>query len=148
MAESNKKHRAREYALQLLYMWEFHKTLNHFGIEVFWKEAGEPEGVRKYTENMVKSVTENLDTIDDIIRRSAVNWRLERMPLIDRNILRLATWELLEVPETPMKVVMDEFIELAKKYGSEDSPAFINGILDQIGSLLRPSSYKRSNKKA
>jgi N utilization substance protein B len=77
-----------------------------------------------------------------MIRKASLNWRIDRMATVDRNILRLATFELMEVTDTPMKVVLNEAIELSKRYGSEDSSAFVNGVLDKIGSTLRPGQKK------
>ena len=85
-----------------------------------------------YAQDLVRGTVENLDKIDEMIRAQADNWRLERMPAVDRNILRLAIYEMLHERETPKLVVMDEAIELAKKFGSEQSGRFVNGLLDGL----------------
>ena len=85
-----------------------------------------------YAQDLVRGTIENQEKIDDMIRAQADNWRLERMPAVDRNILRLAIFEMLHERETPKLVVMDEAIELAKKFGSEQSGRFVNGLLDGL----------------
>lgn len=137
------RRRARECALQLLYMWEFHRALGHAGTEAFWGDRPQEEtATRDFATTLVEGVVRRLEEVDELIRKASLNWRIDRMATVDRNILRLATFELMEVADTPMKVVLNEAIELSKRYGSEDSSAFVNGVLDKIGSLLRPGQKK------
>jgi len=140
------RRRARECALQLLYMWEFHKQYNDFSTEDFWAENREDDATREFAEAIVKGVIENLEEIDNIIKSASLNWRIDRMAIVDRNILRIATWELMRVLDTPLKVVLNEAIELGKKFGSEDSSAFVNGVLDKVGSLVRKEQVMRNGK--
>jgi transcription antitermination factor NusB len=86
----------------------------------------------RYAQDLVKGTVDHREEIDELIRSQADNWRLERMPAVDRNILRLAVFELLYEMETPKLVVVDEAIELAKKFGSEQSGRFVNGLLDGL----------------
>ena len=86
----------------------------------------------EYAQMLVRGAVENRERIDDLIRGQADNWRLERMPPVDRNILRLAVYEMLHERDTPKLVVLDEAIELAKKFGSEQSGRFVNGLLDGL----------------
>lgn len=86
----------------------------------------------EYAQALVRGTVENQERIDELIRSQADNWRLERMPAVDRNILRLAVFEMLHERETPKLVVLDEAIELAKKFGSEQSGRFVNGLLDGL----------------
>lgn len=86
----------------------------------------------EYAQQLVRGTVENQERIDGLIRGQADNWRLERMPAVDRNILRLAVYEMLHERETPKLVVLDEAIELAKKFGSEQSGRFVNGLLDGL----------------
>lgn len=86
----------------------------------------------RYARDLVQGTVDNLGQIDDLIRSQADNWRLERMPAVDRNILRLAVYEMLYETDTPKLVVVDEAIELAKKFGSEQSGRFVNGLLDGL----------------
>ncbi len=85
-----------------------------------------------YAQTLVRGTLSNLEEIDDLIRGQAEHWRLERMPAVDRNILRLAIFEFLYEADVPKLVVMDEAIELAKKFGSKDSSRFVNGLLDGL----------------
>ena len=86
----------------------------------------------EYAQMLVRGTVDNRERIDDLIRGQADNWRLERMPPVDRNILRLAVFEMLHERDTPKLVVLDEAIELAKKFGSEQSGRFVNGLLDGL----------------
>ena len=86
----------------------------------------------EYAQELVRGTLDNRDRIDELIRGQADNWRLERMPAVDRNILRLAVYEMLHEQDTPKLVVLDEAIELAKKFGSEQSGRFVNGLLDGL----------------
>jgi transcription antitermination protein NusB len=86
----------------------------------------------EYAQQLVRGTVDNQEQIDGLIRGQADNWRLERMPAVDRNILRLAVYEMLHERETPKLVVLDEAIELAKKFGSEQSGRFVNGLLDGL----------------
>ncbi len=105
-------------------------------INQFWRETpGDPEG-REYAERMVRGVAEGLAKIDGIIRKASTNWRLERMARVDRNVLRLGAWELAQITDVPRAVILDEAVELAKRFGSEDSGAFVNGVLDRIATDL------------
>lgn len=103
--------------------------------------AERPEALAEsfdYAERLVRGTLEHRDELDALIREQAENWRLERMPAVDRNILRLAVYEMLFEEEVPKLVVLDEAIELAKKYGSERSGPFVNGLLD---GLLKSHSF-------
>jgi N utilization substance protein B len=101
--------------------------------EHFWEgqlEADAP--TRAFAERLVSGVTQERPRLDRAIVDQARNWRLERMAVVDRNVLRLAVWELLFDPETPAPVVIDEAVEVARRYGSEQSASFINGVLDAV----------------
>ncbi len=92
-----------------------------------------------YARRLVEGTLDNLSAIDALIRRHAENWRLERMPAIDRNILRLAIYEMLHEAEVPRVVIVDEAIELAKKFGAENSGRFVNGLLDGVLQARTPA---------
>jgi N utilization substance protein B len=98
----------------------------------FTKRRKRIEEAFEYAQQLVRGTVDNQDHIDGLIRGQADNWRLERMPAVDRNILRLAVYEMLHERETPKLVVLDEAIELAKKFGSEQSGRFVNGLLDGL----------------
>jgi len=91
-----------------------------------------PEGIRDFTKRLVAGTLEHRDALDDMISRQADHWRLMRMPIVDRNILRMALFELLHEPETPRPVVIDEALEIAKRFSTPRSSQFINGILDGV----------------
>ncbi len=137
------RRKARECALQLLYDLEFNVvqegSATAKALGDYWKSFPETghinDEVREFAEMLVNGVRDNDDEIDGFIQTASTNWKLERMAIVDRNILRIATFELRHLEEIPPKVSLNEAIEIAKRYGSEDSSSFINGILDKISSL-------------
>jgi transcription antitermination protein NusB len=105
-------------------------------IAAYWREVpGDVEG-RAYADALVRQVAAARETIDERIRAASKNWRLERMSRVDRNILRLGVQELAAHPDVPRAVVIDEAVELAKRYGAEGSSVFVNGVLDRIAEEL------------
>ncbi len=135
-----KRTRARERAVQALYQIDVAATDLDEALSRFWKsfEPVERE-VMELAEGLVRGVARERRGIDDAIEAVSMHWRLDRMARVDRSVLRLAVHELLHRPEVPVKVVINEAIELGKKYGSESSGAFINGVLDKIASGLPPA---------
>jgi N utilization substance protein B len=126
----------REAALQMLFAVEAGGSSAPRVVATFWRETpGDPEG-RAYADEVVLGVAEDLAAVDEAIRKASTNWRLERMARVDRNVLRLGAWELMSRPEVPRAVILDEAVELAKRYGSEESGAFVNGVLDRIAENL------------
>ncbi len=126
----------REAALQMIFALDGSGGSAERVINQFWRETpGDPEG-REYAERMVRGVAEGLEKIDATIRKASTNWRIERMARVDRNVLRLGAWELAQVDDTPRAVILDEAVELAKRFGSEDSGSFVNGVLDRIATDL------------
>lgn len=98
----------------------------------FWEGLEAPEPVRSFAEKLVMGTFNESDRLNEEIGASAEHWRMDRMATVDRNVLRMAAWEMLFDRETPPAVIIDEAIEIARKFGSEDSGGFINGILDSI----------------
>jgi N utilization substance protein B len=147
---AGKRRTAREMAVRMLYQVDLGgsplpQVFHAFDLAEFWtkpakkRTAEEDTQRRKSAEEafehaceLVRGTVERRAEIDELIRRQADNWRLERMPPVDRNILRLAVYEMLCETDVPKLVVMDEAIELAKRYGSENSGRFINGLLDGL----------------
>ena len=129
-----KRRRAREYALQILFQLELAGTeLNDDLLKAFWKGINhEPDDLKEFTQIIVHETLANLDKIDETIKKAAKNWSLERMAAIDRNILRAATYELSFREDIPASVTINEALEIAKKFSTEESASFINGILDRI----------------
>jgi N utilization substance protein B len=105
-------------------------------ITLFWRNfEADPEG-RQYADDIVRGIAETMPELDVKIRGAATNWRIERMTRVDRNLLRLGTWELAHRPDVPRAVILDEAVELAKLYGTEESSAFINGVLAKVADGL------------
>ena len=124
---------AREFAVQFLYQSETEKLFYFSGshFSAFCENFNIPLKIAKISEVKCRGVLDNLEQVDAIIVEHSKNWKLARMAATDRSVLRLATWEYLE-KSAPPKVIINEAIDLAKKYGTEHSGAFVNGILDAI----------------
>ncbi len=137
-----KRTRARERALQALYQIDVAAEGIDEALGRFWKsfEPVERE-VMELAEALVRGVAEHRRAIDAEIEGASANWRLDRMAKVDRNVLRLATYELLKT-DVPVKVAINEAIELGKKYGSESTGAFVNGVLDRVAAEL-PAERRR-----
>jgi N utilization substance protein B len=101
-------------------------------LRTFWQMNEHPEKVRRFAEHLFEGTTERLKEIDRIIQRHAKNWRLARMAAVDRNIMRIAVFEFLSPGGTPETVVINEALEIAKKFSTQESAQFVNGILDSI----------------
>jgi transcription antitermination protein NusB len=124
--------RAREVAFQLLYQRDLNPRVSQADAEQFVQERLRDPGLREFCRRLYEGALSAAETVDLRITEAAQNWRLTRMAVVDRNILRLGAYELLFVPETPPGVVLNEAIELARRFGSANSPAFVNGVLDRI----------------
>ena len=131
------RHHAREAALQMLYQWEVGHAPMPEVLQTFWLHDEPParglsDDHRRFAETLASGVTEHVAAIDPVISEAAEHWRLERMHVMDRLILRLAVYEFLHEPETPGRVVINEALELARTFSADDSVRFINGLLDAI----------------
>lgn len=123
---------AREAALQMLYAADLAQHTAETLLKDFWREfPGDAEG-RSYADSAVRGVLAERPQLDQRVISASANWRLERMSPIARNVLRLGTWELLNHPEIPRAVIIDESVEIAKRYGGQESGGFVNGVLDRI----------------
>ncbi|MBI5873734.1 MAG: transcription antitermination factor NusB [Candidatus Omnitrophica bacterium] len=130
-----KRTKARELALQLLYQSDVSNVDVSDLIDTFFNmeaNANEERSVRDFAVNLARNVRKNLLSLDAEITKFATNWQLDRMAMVDRNILRMASFELLFCDDIPPKVAINEAVELAKKYGDLESGKFVNGILDKI----------------
>ncbi len=125
----------REAALQMLYSLESGGSIERVMMHYWRLTPGDPEG-REYADGLAQGVANELARLDDMVRKASVNWRLERMARVDRNILRIGAWELLHSRDVPRAVIIDEGVELAKLFGTEDSSSFVNGVLDRIAEDL------------
>jgi N utilization substance protein B len=123
---------ARECALQMMYQWDLRRDDPRTMAATYWEVHAHDADVCEFAERLVLATVEHLESIDSLIERHARRWRLERMETVDRNVLRVAVQELLHEQETPPAVVIDEAIEIARRYSTPDSPQFINGLLDSI----------------
>ena len=123
---------SRILALQMLYQAETTKTPIRRVQELFWQTNDVQETVKGFANLLTEGTTEHLATIDSAIQSAATHWKINRMPVVDRCLLRSTTYELLYLIDIPPAVSINEAIELAKKYSTEDSPQFINAILDKI----------------
>lgn len=130
-----KRTQARECALQVLYQIDIMHDEWQVSLENFWQAHAEDdiaEEVKQFTKDLVKGVVAHLEHIDKKIAEYATNWELKRMAVVDRNVLRLAGYELLYLSDIPPKVSINEGVELAKKFSSPNAGKFVNGILDKI----------------
>ena len=132
------RHRSRQRALQVLYLWDLRKQKIDEAISSFYDTLASEEDENpqraphdEFMEKLVRGASEKALDIDKRITGKSEHWRLERMPAVDRNILRLAVYEMSEL-ETPAPVVIDEALELARQFSSEESVSFINGVLDAV----------------
>ena len=127
-----KRRSSRELALKFLYQFELNGGDLDEQIKLFLERNSSQEDVANFMKELVVSLIDKMEKIDEIIQKFSDHWILDRMTVIDRNILRMGACELLFNFSTPPKVVINEAIDIAKKYGNEDSPEFINGILDKV----------------
>jgi len=131
------RHRSRQRALQVLFSWDLRKQPVDEAIQAFYKslvsDEDDPQAEQpdEFMETLVRGAAEQAVVIDQRIAAKSENWRLDRMPAVDRNILRLATYEMNQL-KTPPAVVIDEALELARQFSGEESVAFINGVLDAV----------------
>jgi N utilization substance protein B len=131
----DRRTRAREVALQLLYQHDLNPEVDRQAIERFVQGRLRSPALEPFALALYDGVRAHARQIDSRLTLTAQNWRLQRMAAVDRNVLRLGAYELLHTPDTPAAVALNEAIELARRYGSADSPAFVNGVLDQVHQL-------------
>jgi N utilization substance protein B len=134
-----RRRQGRELALQLLYELDVREAGDPGEIaDAFWRRQVVPDDVRAFADGLVRGTKAHQSKIDELITRFAEHWDLDRMAVVDRNILREGIFELLWVPTVPPKVVINEALEIAKKFSTEESTRFINGILDRVRRELGP----------
>jgi transcription antitermination protein NusB len=127
------RHRSRERALQILFLWDARRQPVEEAIDAYYDTLYSEEHPERdpFVAELVRGTVEHLATLDEQIAKHAEHWRMERMPVVDRNILRLAVYEMARVG-TPPAVAIDEALELARKFAGEESVQFVNGVLDAI----------------
>lgn len=140
------RRKGRELALQILFQLDMVSSGVDEAIKAFWKTQEElpSEDTREFCEELVRGAVEHHEEIDRFVEETSSNWRLSRMPVVDRNVLRMAVYEMLYRDDIPTTVTINEAIDVGKRFGSEDSGAFINGILDKIAEKIPslPQRYK------
>jgi N utilization substance protein B len=143
---SSPRHFAREAALRALYLWEVGRVGPAQALETLFveHEPEAPEAVRAFARVLVLGTAAEVTSLDALITQHSAHWRLERLAIIDRMILRMAAWELQHEPETPDAVVINEAIELARQFSTEDSVRFVNGVLDSIRKSIGEDGVPRS----
>jgi N utilization substance protein B len=157
------RRRSRQVALQILFQMDASSLTAVQAIPLYWQnlrpsdhpqdvdeprladraekvDETEKEDEAGFAESLVRGVDAQRESIDQVIREASEHWRLERMPAVDRTVLRLGAYELIHLQDTPVRVVLNEAVELAKRFGSADSPAFVNGVLDHIARRVRGAS--------
>ncbi len=130
------RRRSRERALQVLFLWDVSKQTVEDAIRAYFEtvdagEPGAPPHRDAFLQTLVHGVVEHAAAIDERITKHAEHWRIERMPAVDRNILRLAIYEMVH-SDTPAAVAIDEALELARRFSNEESVQFVNGVLDAV----------------
>jgi N utilization substance protein B len=135
------RRRAREAALQMLYQWEVGRSSAEESVATYWPEHDAdhelPDPLRDFANGLVRGTAARVKAIDAILTAHAQNWRVERMAVIDRLVLRLAIYELLAEAETPARVIINEALELARTYSGDEAVGFVNGILDAVRKELQ-----------
>ena len=132
-----KRTKARECAFQILYQWDVTREPIDHVFNLFWKvRSGTPE-MKKMAERLARGAQANVERLDEAVAAALTNWRFDRVAGIDRNIMRLAAYELMHEKETPASVIIDEAVEMAKRFGEADSPPFVNGVLDAVKTKVR-----------
>jgi N utilization substance protein B len=136
---------ARELALQALYQVDVAADIEPArGLAVFWGHFNRGDEIDAFARELVEGVLAERERIDVLISKTMERWRLPRLSRVDVNILRLATFELLARPEIPASVTINEAIEIARRFGSDDSAAFVNGVLDAIAGVLGVKEREKS----
>ncbi|MGB0036854.1 MAG: transcription antitermination factor NusB [Candidatus Acidiferrales bacterium] len=123
------RRKSREFALQMLFEWDMARQKPARVEQLFWKSARAADSTRKFANELFEGAVAESDSSDKLVEKLSKNWRLDRLATVDRNILRLAIYEIRS-GTSPPKVVINEALELAKKFSSAEAPAFLNGILD------------------
>ena len=138
------RRKSRELCLQMLFQWDMGKQTPDQVRKTFWSERTEvDEETRGFADDIFRVATERQAEIDDLIQKHAQHWRMERMAAVDRNVLRTGVAEFLGHHETPRPIIINEALEIARKFSSPESVQFINGVLDSVGKDLSVAANKR-----
>jgi transcription antitermination protein NusB len=142
------RRQAREAALQMLYLCDNCKFPSQEVSQEYFQTLLLQSAGTTFAHQIFLGTVKKIDALDKLIMKYAENWELRRMAAIDRNILRLAAYEIVEMPETPINVIIDEAVEIAKKYSTLDSGKFVNGILDKLKNSRKQAETKPAEKGA
>jgi N utilization substance protein B len=129
--------KARECAFQMLYQWDITREPMDRVAGLFWQVRTATAETRTMAERLARGGQAEVARLDEAIAAASTNWRFERIAAVDRNILRIAAYELMKEPQTPSSVIIDEAVEMAKRFGEADSPPFVNGVLDAVMRKVR-----------
>jgi N utilization substance protein B len=132
------RRKARELAVQLLFQQDLARIDPEEAMSLFWEHYPVNMEIREFCTQLVLGTLDRLTIIDELLSAASENWSLTRMSVVDRNILRLATYELLDRPDIPPSVSLNEAIDIAKKYSTPDAAVFINGVLDRVKRMVYP----------
>ena len=137
------RRKSRELAMQMLFQGDLGKQKPEEVTTLFWESREDVDDeTRGFADDIHRLATEREDEVDALIQKHAQNWRLERMPVVDRNLLRAAVAEMLGYPKTPAAVIINETLEIARRYAAPESIHFLNGVLDAIGRDLLETRMK------
>lgn len=143
------RRKSRELAMQMLFQGDLGKQKPEEVEKLFWESRDDVDDeTRGFADDLHRVATQREDEVDKLIQKHAKNWRLERMPAVDRNLLRTAVAEMLGFPSTPAPIVINESLEIAKRYAAPESLQFLNGVLDAIGRELLEERLKRGSAKS
>jgi N utilization substance protein B len=135
------RRKSRELCLQMLFQWDMGKQTPEQVRKTFWAERSEKDDeTRGFAEDLFRVAVDRQTEVDELIQKHAQHWRMERMAAVDRNVLRTGVAEFLAYRQTPRPVVINEALEIARKFSAPESVQFINGVLDSVGKELEPKS--------
>ena len=138
-----KRTKARECAFQMLYQWDITREPMDRVANLFWKVRTTTDETRARAEDLARGAQRELERLDTAIASAATNWRFDRIAAVDRNILRIAAYELMMELHTPASVVIDEAVEMAKRFSEAEAPGFVNGVLDAVKRAVRGEPARR-----
>lgn len=135
----SQRRQSREWAVQFLFQQDYHLYELDEALPIFWKEREASDQAKAFTVELVRGVFEHSDEIDRLIREHSKHWSPDRMSGVDKNVMRVALFEMLYRPDIPPVVSINEAVDIAKRFGGADSGSFVNGVLDRVASKLKRS---------
>jgi transcription antitermination protein NusB len=145
MSVTGKRRKSRELAMQMLFQADVGKQTAEQVRQTFWAAREEVDAeTRGFSEDIFRVAIAREEEIDRLIESHSAHWRLQRMPAVDRNVLRAAVAEMLGFPDTPVPVVINESLEIARRYSAPESLNFLNGVLDAVARETKPANFQRT----